>query len=118
MSTATEAKSLTISEVWTAVRAARRKHGPARVVPVMVCMSPEDLADIRYENRRGDYVTFDMVRGCWTVCGLPISEGQFPGADSQRVVVLQREALQVGRMPKDWRTLTVQDLNRTITEAF
>lgn len=118
MSADTATQVLTIAAVWTAVRAARRKHRDAGVVPVLICMSPEDLDDLRYEDRTGQLVTFDTVRDCWTVYGVPITERPFPGADSQRVVALQREALQLGRMPKDWRTLTVQDLNRTITEAF
>lgn len=117
MSADTATQVLTIAAVWTAVRtavrAARRKHRDAGVVPVLICMSPEDLDDLRYEDRTGQLVTFDTVRDCWTVYGVPITERPFPGADSQRVV-----ALQLGRMPKDWRTLTVQDLNRTITEAF
>lgn len=113
-----ETDVLTIAALWNAIKKARHAHAANHMRVVLLTMHPRDLRDLRFEDRGLDVVRFDMVRDCWTAFGVPVTERRMPGATSDRLIVLQREALQLGHMPSNWQTLTVQDLNRTITEVF
>jgi hypothetical protein len=110
---------LTIAALWAAIKAARRKHRAGMLDVVMLTMHPRDLRDLQYEDRRGDIVRFDMVRDCWTAFGIQISEKPVAGRPfGSRVIVLRRAPFVLGVTPKDWRTVTVQDMNQIVTEEF
>lgn len=113
---ATEA--LTVGGLWKALKIARRKHRPDRLEVVLLTMHSSDLRDLLIEDRQRTAVNYDFVRNCWTAFGVPITEKQMPGASSHRAIVLKREPMSFGMPPADWRTVTVQDMNRIVTEEF
>jgi len=112
--------ALTIPALWEAIKAARRKHRAKSLDVVLLTMHPEDLYGLLYEDRAQTVMQrVHTDYGEWTAFGIPVSEKPIAGRPfGSRDIVLKRVQFALGVMPKDWRTVTVQDMNRIVTEEF